>query len=200
MSKASYHHGNLRPALVEAATSVLADNGVAGLSLRRVAQEAGVSATALYSHFKDKRELLAVLATGGYESLAASMLREASVLDQTDDETQFSLLALAHGYILFAIRNSAIFHLMFGQELGRLSDFPELATTASRSYAMMASSVARQLEANGSQADAAVAATAAWAMVHGLATLIIDGRVSATSCGADSTEAMIQQVCQTLTF
>ena len=63
MTKASYHHGNLHEALLQAARELLADSGVEDLSLRKLARAAGVSATAPYSHFRDKQSLLAELAT-----------------------------------------------------------------------------------------------------------------------------------------
>ena len=77
MGKKAYHHGNLREALVAAARDILDTRGVEGLSLRKVAQQTGVSPTALYSHFQDKRELLAMLAIEGFESLTARMEQEA---------------------------------------------------------------------------------------------------------------------------
>lgn len=200
MHKKTYHHGNLREALIEAANHTLAAEGVEGLSLRRVAQQAGVSATALYSHFKDKRELLALLATQGFAQLSATMASEARARDGASHAADFSLAGLAMGYIKFSMGNTALFELMFGREVGNLLDVPELVAAGSQSYGMMADCVARQVQTGSATTSPAVAATAAWSMVHGLATLINDGRVSAETCGVSSNEEMILQVCQTLTF
>ena len=200
MAKKTYHHGNLRQALIEAADLILATEGVEGLSLRKVAQRAQVSPTALYSHFKDKRELLAQLATQGFEQLSAAM-HDAAQNPGNDGDAQVNELAgLARGYVSFAMQHTALFQLMFGREVGNLLDFPALVAAGADSYTMMSECVARQIVSSGSQTSPAVAATAAWSVVHGLATLINDGRISPETCGVSSYEDMIVQVCQTLAF
>lgn len=198
MNSKTYHHGNLREALTEAAHNILATGGVEALSLRKVALKAGVSPTALYSHFKDKRALLALLSTRGFEELSAYMETETRKTDSAHDTDSASLLSLARGYVKFAVENTELFRLMFGQEVGNLRDYPELAEAGSKSYAMMADCVATQVNINGSAISPTVAATAAWSLVHGLATLINNGRVSASTCGVVSNDEMIRQVCQTL--
>lgn len=195
MNSKTYHHGNLREALTEAAHNILATGGVEALSLRKVALKAGVSPTALYSHFKDKRALLALLSTQGFEELSAYMETETRKTDSAHDTDSASLLSLARGYVKFAVENTELFRLMFGQEVGNLRDYPELAEAGSKSYAMMADCVATQVN---SAISPTVAATAAWSLVHGLATLINNGRVSASTCGVVSNDEMIRQVCQTL--
>lgn len=200
MKKKSYHHGNLREALVEAAHEILAADGVAGLSLRKVALRAGVSAPALYSHFEDKRALLAVLATQGFEWLAASMEAESAKDAEDSSRATAGLPGLALAYVNFALENSSLFQLMFGREVGSLLDFPALVEAGTRCYGLMAESVGAQLKATGSSDSLAISATAAWSMVHGLSTLMIDGRVDAASCGVDSNDEMILRVCQTFTF
>ena len=200
MAKKTYHHGNLRQALIEAADSILATEGVEGLSLRKVAQRAQVSPTALYSHFKDKRELLAQLATQGFEQLSATM-QDAAQHPGNDVDAQVNELAgLARGYVSFSMQHTALFQLMFGREVGNLLDFPALVAAGAKSYTMMSDCVASQIASSGSQTSPAVAATAAWSVVHGLATLINDGRISPETCGVSSCEDMIVQVCQTLAF
>ena len=200
MDKKTYHHGNLRQALIESAHLTLAAEGVEGLSLRKVGQRAQVSPTALYSHFKDKRELLAQLAALGFRRLSASMENAARDADQGGASQAHELVGLARGYVRFSMENTALFNLMFGREVGNLLDFPALVEAGAHSYEMMAESVARQVSDSGSATSPAVAATAAWSLVHGLATLINDGRVSPDTCGVSSHEDMIKQVCQTLVF
>jgi AcrR family transcriptional regulator len=75
--KAAYHHGDLRPSLVRAATEVLEQQGISGLSLRGAARRAGVSHAAPYRHFPDREALLAVVAAQGYARLG-EVLREAA--------------------------------------------------------------------------------------------------------------------------
>jgi hypothetical protein len=81
-----------------------------------------------------------------------------------------------------------------------MGDFPELVEAGGGSYSMMADHVARQLADRGSKADPAMAATAAWSLVHGMATLVNDGRLRAGDCGADSTEEMVRRACRLMSF
>ena len=200
MTKTNYHHGNLREALLVSAHCILVAEGVGGLSLRKVAKQAGVSATALYSHFQDKRELLAVLASEGFEQLAASMLAAAGETGTDSRGSGLHLSGLALGYVSFATENDALFQLMFGREIGNLMDYPFLLKSGSRCYDLMAQSVTAKLRDSGSPDNPAVAATAAWSMVHGLATLINDGRITPGTCGVSSNEEMVLQLCRTFTF
>ena len=198
--KKSYHHGNLRPALIEAAHQVLAAEGVEGLSLRKVAQYLGVSAPALYSHFADKRALLAELATQGFEELAASMQTPSVSRATGDPGTVPDLHGLALAYVNFSLANPALYRLMFGREAGDLGEFPALAQAGQRCYGVMRASVAEQLRRAGASDDLAIAATAAWSMVHGLSTLLADGRVKVDSGGSRSREELILRVCGSLGF
>ena len=200
MSKKTYHHGNLREALIEASNRIISTEGVEGLSLRKVARDADVSAPALYSHFSDKRELLASLATRGFEQLSAAMVSAARDREDASNADNAKLIGLAIAYIGFARQNVALFQLMFGREVGNLLDFPALVEAGSKCYALMADCVAEQVAACQPRLNTAIAATAAWSTVHGLATLLNDGRVSVGSCGVASTEDLVTQVCGTLAF
>lgn len=200
MGKKAYHHGNLREALIAGAKDILDASGVEALSLRKVAQQTGVSPTALYSHFKDKRELLAMLATDGFESLTKRMEQEAMQSSSQPTGNGPQLAGLARGYVLFAIENRALFQLMFGREIGDLLEFPQLVQGGSRAYAMMAESVARALQERAIPEKEEIAATAAWSTVHGLAMLILDGRVTAADYGASDNGELVDQVCGMLSF
>lgn len=198
MTKKTYHHGNLREALVRAAGAILSTAGVEGLSLRQVAQKAGVSATAPYSHFRDKRELLAVLMTQGFEDLAACMEQE--VASAQESGVRDGLVALARGYVRFATDNPALFQLMFGRGLVDLMEFPQLAEASARAYTLMERDVTRRMQALGTPEQTAIAVAAAWSLVHGLSTLLNDGRVVADDCGVADVEALVEGVCALLQF
>ena len=105
----SYHHGDLRRALILAAEKVLERDGPNALSLRGVAREAGVSAAAPYHHFKDKDELLAAVAHQGFEMLAEAMDRASS--DIEDPLKRVNAIGVA--YVCFARDNRALYHLMY---------------------------------------------------------------------------------------
>lgn len=155
-----YHHGDLRRALLDAAADDIVASGVAAMSLRRVAGLAGVSHAAVAHHFGDKRGLLTALAVEGYGLLGDAMA--AASADRRDGD----LLAFAIGYVRFAADHPAHFGVMFLPDvLDEASS--ELVAARARTREMLAS-------ATGS-ADRAVAA---WALVHGLATLYLSGNLT----------------------
>jgi AcrR family transcriptional regulator len=170
---ASYHHGNLRAALIEAARGILVTEGVGALSLRAVARRAGVSQTAPYRHFKDKEALLAELAAEGFRGLTARMLGEAAGATGAGARRQ----ALGRGYVLFAVENPAFLRLMFGSEIPQKSAHPGLCADADAAFAVLADATDAARAESGSTTDRRIAALAAWSMVHGLANLLIDGQV-----------------------
>lgn len=198
MGKKAYHHGNLRAALLEAARVTLAEAGIEALSLRKVASRAGVSATALYSHFQDKRELLAMLAAQGFEELAAAMEREQSAAANTQDSG--GLVALARGYVHFATHNPALFQLMFGPGLSSMLEVPALAEASARAYGLMQEAVAARMKSRGTPEQTPVAVAGAWALVHGLSALLNDGRLAVDTLGVPDNAALTEQVCGLLDF
>ncbi|KAB7622661.1 TetR/AcrR family transcriptional regulator [Alkalilimnicola sp. S0819] len=168
-----YHHGNLRAALIDAALDLLRTAGLEGLSLRAVARGAGVSQTAPYSHFSDKRALLAAVAETGFQQLVSAMRAEAASC--TRAETR--LARLGKGYVRFALKEPALFRLMFGSELGDIGDFPALGKVAGQAYDQLRQSVSTLMEgAPAAQHNAEC--VAAWSLVHGLAVLLMDGRIA----------------------
>ena len=197
LEKKSYHHGNLREALLAAAGNILKAEGAEALSLRKVAKHTGVSAPALYSHFSDKRELLAHIAAEGYRLFSASMRKE---LPHKTTSGKEYLIGLARGYVYFAVENPALFQLMFSAELGDLSTVPELAEASSDSYNLLQESVRKQVVASGSVVSAEIAIAASWAIVHGLASLLNEKRINVSETGAESLEDLVNQVSAMLSF
>ena len=160
-----YHHGNLRITLLDAALDAVAEQGAAGWSLRDLARRAGVSHAAPAHHFGDKRGLLTVLATDGYRRLAAE-------LEATWQGTE-SFLEVGVAYVRFAITNRAHFEVMFRPELVHGGD-PALAeartASASRLYGPL------ETAGPGDESwDPRSGAIAAWSLVHGFATLWLNG-------------------------
>jgi AcrR family transcriptional regulator len=167
-----YHHGNLRAALIAAATAILKKDGVGGLTLRAVARGAGVSQTAPYRHFKNKSELLAALAGEGFEGLTAAMM--AAMKDIEDPSAR--LRALGRGYVGYALANPAYLRLMFGPDIPDKSAHPELLAKADAAYAVLTGTMQAGRGARP-DFDPDLAALASWALVHGLANLLIDGQI-----------------------
>jgi AcrR family transcriptional regulator len=156
-----YHHGDLRRALLDAALALVTEHGPAALSLREVARRAGVSHAAPAHHFRNKAGLLTAVAAEGYRSLAAALASAAG-----------DFRAQGVAYVVFATDHPAHFAVMRAPDLLNLDD-PDL--DAARAEA------GRQLRGGASarMADPAdpAAPVAAWALVHGLASLLIEGNV-----------------------
>ncbi len=163
----SYHHGELRTALVGAALALLTEGGADALSLRAVARRAGVSAMAPYRHYPDKEALLAAVAVQGFDGLR-DMLRAADASAPAGE----ALVAQAVAYVRYAEENPALFRLMFGP--ARLGTHPALEAAGGTAYAVLASRVTAQTPAD---ADREACALGCWSMVHGLASLFLDGRI-----------------------
>lgn len=163
-----YHHGDTRSALVQAGLQILGARTIDDVSLREVARAAGVSATAVYRHFADKEALLIALSEEGFEQLAdmqrAAGAGAASAMEAFD--------ATGQAYVRFAVANPALFRLMFSSH--RAIDMG-VGGDHGRAFEMLrqhADSIA-----GGNASAAADIATRAWALVHGLATLILDNQV-----------------------
>lgn len=175
--KTRYHHGDLRAALLAAAERVLVREGIQGLTLRATAREAGVSHAAPKNHFEDICCLLSELAAVGFSRLGAAM--EAAAAAAAAPEPGSRKGALGAAYVTFARANPGLFLLMFRSE--RL-DFsrPSLCCAADAALAGLSARVgAPAPSAPSSRLSLGQAAdvTAAWALVHGLSLLLIDGRL-----------------------
>ncbi len=173
----SYHHGNLRDALLAAALEILAAEGIDGLSLRALAKATGVTQAAPYSHFRDKDDLLAAVAEGGFQRLALQMAEDATGADST----ALRIERLMTSYIHFATSNKPLFGIMFGREISDMKKYPTLAMTAGKSYALISAALSRQ---PGGAESARFLSLAIWSLCHGLTTLIIEEKISPAQFGA----------------
>ena len=169
-----YHHGALRAALLGAAEAILDRDGISSLTLRAAAREAGVSHAAPTHHFGDITGLLTELAASGFVRFRAILQAEVAAAPP-DPESR--LIALGRGYIAFARAYPGLFQLMFRSE--RLDwSFPALSAAGEAAFALLTQDepdVDLQSESNGLQN--LVVAMTRWSLVHGLSSLIVDGRV-----------------------
>ncbi len=169
-----YHHGNLPRALLDAALLVMAEQGVAALSLREVARRAGVSHGAPAHHFKDKTGLLTALAAEGFDKFRAAM--EAG-RDAAGNHPFARFAATGHAYVKFAIDHPQHFALMFQHELIDVNN-PELQRAGQCAYQVLLDAVtAAQKEGLAPNLPTDVVATGAWAFGHGMATLWLGGNL-----------------------
>ena len=179
-----YHHGDLRAALLSSAEAILERHGLAGLTLRAAAREAGVSHAAPAHHFGDRRGLLSDLAAAGFHRFADHLSR---ARDAASEDRR--LLAVGMAYIDFAMRWPALFLLMFRAE-GLDPERPSLAEGQKRAGEVLENATAGNGEDGPAAGQGHAAAIAAWSIVHGLAMLLLDGRLPPEA----GTPAMIEAV------
>lgn len=163
--RTTYHHGDLKAALLQAAATLLEEGGESAVSLREVARRAGVTPTATYRHFEDKSAMLAALAAQGFEAFAQAMEQAAAGAAEP-----FTEMGVA--YVRFAASHPSMFRLMFGPAVADRSRSPELLAAIAKSTSLFD----QGMKARGDMTvDARVAALRAWSLVHGLSMLILDG-------------------------
>ena len=161
-----YHHGDLRAALVAEGLKLVESAGAEAISLREVARAVGVSATSVYRHFPDKRALMTALAQEGVRRLGEA--QQAAALGAGGGTDAFSAIGCA--YVRFALANPGLFRLTFtypGIDVGDPTS--DAAASLLHDHALAL--------AHGDQRQARIVALRAWALVHGLALLMLDGRV-----------------------
>jgi AcrR family transcriptional regulator len=169
-----YHHGNLRAALVDAALELVEREGAEALTLRAVARAAGVSPAAPYRHFTDKRALLAAVAEEGFR-LLASALRGAG---DAGPDPRARVRARGLAYVGFATRHPSHFRVMFGRELADRSGYPGLQDAAQAAFDALVEGVMDAQKAGAMrEGDPRELGLTAWAAMHGLAMLFLDGRL-----------------------
>lgn len=179
IEKTPYHHGDLRAALIAEGLRMLGTADAESLSLRAVARGVGVSATSVYRHFPDKEALMTALAMAGLAQLGAAQRAAAEAAG--GGEAGFA--ATGRAYVRFALAHPALFRLIFASPaLAQARAQGPIETEASD---LLAANAAAAAARDGG--EAALRAVQSWALVHGLAMLMLDGQVPAD-------EAMIDRV------
>ncbi len=197
--KRPYHHGSLPQAVLEAAERVLVRDGIAGVGLRAIAREAEVSHTAPKHHFGDLANLLSELAAKGYQRLAAALFNATEHC--TDDAARRR--EMAKTYVHFAAEHPHMFSLMFRNEIISLSN-PNLLSAMRNAMFMMARSVSSDAGDGTRVMDeaAAMRVTVAWAYLHGLATLLIDKRLTgiARVSPFENAQTLVERILEQVTL
>jgi len=169
----SYHHGNLRQALIDAAIPVLRKKGVVGLSLRELATELGVSHGAPYRHFRNKGSLLEAIAVSGFETLTRSCI---SAAQRYPDDPRRQLFEAGLGYLEYVGRNPEVADLMFGAVSSTSGRGVEWCKAVDDAFNALVSVIANGCSAGlYIQRDARDLALATLATVHGLSMMVAGG-------------------------
>ena len=172
----SYHHGNLKEALIQESLKMVEANGLSSITLRELTQRVGTSRTALYRHYSSKEELFKEVIQAGFEKLDADIF---AALDE-DLEVKKKIYMLGKGYINFAIKNPNLYRMIFGHELQEHRE--ESCDINDREDAPgfhKLVDIITEAQADGilKKEDPFMQATVMWSLLHGLSNLLIDGHV-----------------------
>ncbi|MFM8700231.1 MAG: TetR/AcrR family transcriptional regulator [Hyphomicrobiales bacterium] len=171
-----YHHGDLRQALIRSAEALIAEKGIAGFTLRECARRAGVSPSAPSHHFGHVAGLLSAIAALGFSDLANAMEH---AKDQMQGNPGNEFQAIGEAYITIAMMNPPRFRITFGQMPLDWSN-PELLLESQRAFGILERQVRmiRGVSRAGDRVlDTQASTVAAWSIVHGFSTLLLDGRL-----------------------
>ena len=195
-AKKTYHHGDLKNALIRAGVEILAGQGVGGLSLRQVALRAGVSHAAPYAHFADKQSLIAAISTDGFRQLY-ERLAAAAQANSADPRQQ--LLETANAYLEFAAEDPAHFKIMFSGILEQEKDYPEFVEASKKDYELVVE-IVQTCQAAGvlPPGPAERTAISIWATVHGLAALALERQIPHTLLEQVSMRELLLHSLETL--
>jgi AcrR family transcriptional regulator len=196
-SSRPYHHGDLPAALISAAEEILERDGMQALTLRAAARAAGVSHAAPAGHFGDLTGLLSELAALGYRRFSRAVTE---ALEVAGEDPRARMKAMGRAYVGFARKHPGLFALMYRSE--RL-DFTRPALRDAIAEARSALRAAASARAPGQPLTPlrmAAQSTALWALVHGFAVLLIDGRLNgliASLPGEESADTLLEAVLAT---
>ncbi len=171
-TKRSYHHGDLRSALVAAGLDLIKDRAADDLSLREVARARGVSATAVYRHFPDKQALIFAIC-----ELGAQQLHDAQTAAMVGKTRKVAFEAAGRAYVLFALANPGLYRLMMATKAS-VDHYDTNGNAMGNAMQLLKDCVADVLPPKASALEHKVAALHAWSLVHGISMLMLDGLVS----------------------
>lgn len=168
-TRPNYHHGDLKTALVSAATDIIAETGVEGFSLRETARRAGVAASAPAHHFGSAKGLLTEVALSGYGLLGTYLGKVTLSKDPRSDLTGISL-----AYVRFALDHPGLFRLMFRNDLVNRADprYRETTMAALGAFGQTAGAYGALHKLAPTEAI-----VAAWSAIHGLAHLMLEEKL-----------------------
>ena len=176
--KKSYHHGDLKNALIKAGADILSREGVSALSLRKVAQKAGVSHAAPYAHFTDKQALIAAISTEGYKKLYEKI---AQVAEQYRSDPLRRLVEASWAYVQFALDEPDHFKVTLSGMIEQEQDYPAFVETARQTFSLVVEIVTQCQQAGILRTgDSVLTAVSVWALIHGFVTLLLENQVSHT--------------------
>lgn len=165
---------DLRTRVLAASVQLIAEAGLAGLSMREVARRAGVSHQAPYHYFGDKAAIVAALVEAGFTKLADRMEAAAQAGGTPDDRLE----GVGQAYVTFALEEPVYFRLMFRPELTDLARFPAAEAAGDRAFSVLEALVGETARPDARVEEREALVTLHWSIAHGLATLLLDGSLA----------------------
>ena len=155
-----YHHGNLRGEILRAAYNFVQENGYTAMSLRGIADECDVSATAIYRHYKTKEHLLADVVVKGFEEFTISI----------EGNEGADIFNKCENYLKFAFDNKNIYDLLFSQSVVEFLQFPNILEVADSSFQTLLESV-KDHDKTLNDLSASNKAIHIWSFLHGISSI-----------------------------
>ena len=155
-----YHHGNLRDEILRAAYRFVEENGYAAMSLRGIADECNVSATAIYRHYETKEHLLADVVTKGFVEFNISV----------EGKEEDDIFQRCENYLGFAFDNYNIYDLLFSQSVVEFLKFPQILEVADSAFESLLESV-KQHDKSLNDLSASNKAIHIWSFLHGMSSI-----------------------------
>ena len=155
-----YHHGNLRDEILRAAYNFVLENGYSTMSLRGIAEQCNVSATAIYRHYETKEHLLADVVVKGF------VVFNMSVKGNEEDD----IFQRCENYLAFAFDNYNIYDLLFSQSVVEFLKFPQILEVADRAFESLLESV-KEHDKSLNDLSASNKAIHIWSFLHGMSSI-----------------------------
>ena len=155
-----YHHGNLRDEILRAAYNFVLENGYSAMSLRGIAEQCNVSATAIYRHYETKEHLLADVVVKGF------VVFNMSVKGKEEDD----IFQRCENYLAFAFDNYNIYDLLFSQSVVEFLKFPQILEVADRAFESLLESV-KEHDKSLNDLSASNKAIHIWSFLHGMSSI-----------------------------
>lgn len=200
MEENSYHHGDLKNALIAAGVEILSEQGLSGLSLRKVARRAGVSHAAPYAHFADKQALIAAIATEGHTRIHVEIT---GIIAASPDDPLRQLVLVALAYLDFSQAEPDLFRITFSGAIEKERNYPDLVEMAHKNFSLI-QDIAARCRAQGifQRGPDELLAQSLWGAVYGLISLIQQNQISSAVLEQHTTRDLLlftlNQMCQGL--
>ena len=187
----SYHHGNLKEALLQTASRLINNGNRDKLTIRHLAEQCHVSASAAYRHFASKDDIIKTIAAQGFEQFTDFINHRVQHLRNPVDRLHQHGIA----YVQFALDNPHLFRLLFSSILTSDKKSKRLKIASQTNYELLIDTIEDGIKQKLLTGESKTLILATWSMVHGLATLLIN---QATEITAADQQRVISQVTRTL--